>query len=97
MDYIVGYACKGSKTLTNKKQKLKAFVLELKSDQTKDSKTESHWLSRKILNKTLTQKVISKQECMVLLASLDLYKCSEHIDTISLSGSYKLSNASYNS
>jgi hypothetical protein len=96
-DYIVSYACKGSESFIDEKQRLKSYLLELKADQTKDAKTEATWLSRKVLNKTMTQKVISKQECMVLLSSLDLYKCSEHIDTISISGSYKLTSNSYNS
>ena len=49
-------------------------------------------LVRHILNRTTTQRTISKQECMVLLSQIPLVMCSEIIKTISISDSRKLSN-----
>ena len=49
-------------------------------------------LVRHILNRTTTQRTISKQECMVLLSQIPLVMCSELIKTISISDSKKLSN-----
>ena len=51
-------------------------------------------LARMILNKSMSEKVISKQECMVQVAGLDLIHCSERIDNQSISGSYCLGNGS---
>src|SRR5688572_5851529 len=47
-------------------------------------------IARKLLNKTSKDKVISKQECMCHLAKLDLFLCSESIETVSISGEYRL-------
>ncbi len=47
-------------------------------------------IARKLLNKTTKDKVISKQECMCHLAKLDLFLCSEFIETVSISGEYRL-------
>jgi hypothetical protein len=52
-------------------------------------------LSRRILNNVMKDKVISKQEATVLLANLDLCICSEQIETINLSGSYRLDTGNY--
>ena len=41
--------------------------------------------------------MLSKQECMVLLANLQLFDCSETIETVSLAGSYRLSQSTYKS
>jgi hypothetical protein len=53
---------------------------------------EAKRLARMILNKSMSEKVISKQECMVQVAGLDLFHCSETIDNQSISGSYRLGN-----
>jgi hypothetical protein len=45
-------------------------------------------LSRHLLNCAATNQTISKQECMVLVGGLDLVKCSETIETVSISGQY---------
>ena len=47
-------------------------------------------IARKLLNKTSKDKVISKQEYMCHLAKLDLFLCSESIETVSISGEYRL-------
>lgn len=92
-DYIVAYACKGNDALQTEKQKVKKFILSLRDDKMSDEpKMEAKTLARKILNKSLSEKVISKQECMVQLSNLDLSLCSEIIQTVSISGSYKLTD-----
>jgi hypothetical protein len=45
-------------------------------------------LSRHLLNHAATNQTISKQECMLLVGGLDLVKCSETIETVSISGQY---------
>lgn len=54
-------------------------------------------VSRQILNRGSAHRIVPKQECMVELAELPLVMCSELTETISLSGTYKLtgSHASY--
>ena len=42
------------------------------------------------MNRSLAHKMISKQESMVHLAGLDLHLCSETIETVSISGGYRL-------
>ena len=53
-------------------------------------------IARQILNRGNAHRTIPKQECMVELAELPLTLCSEITETISLSGSYKLSSSSHN-
>jgi hypothetical protein len=48
-------------------------------------------MSRKLMNRAAANRTISKQEAMILVAGLDLVDCSDVIDTVSLSGAYKLS------
>lgn len=50
-------------------------------------------IARKLLNRTSRDKIISKQECMCHLAKLDLFLCSESIETVSISGEYCLCKA----
>ena len=52
-------------------------------------------ISRQILNRSTAQRTIPKQECMVELADLPLVLCSEQIETINLSGSYKLTSTTH--
>src|SRR5688500_12675509 len=47
-------------------------------------------IARKLLNRTTTDKVISKQECMCYWTKLDLVLCSESFETVSISGEYRL-------
>jgi len=42
------------------------------------------------MNRASANRTISKQECMVLLRNLDLMTCTESIETVSLSGQYRL-------
>ena len=83
-DYIVAYACKGNETIVEEQKQMKALILGCQevSGTTNDVKR----IARKLLNKTTKDKVISKQECMCHLAKLDLFLCSESIETVSISG-----------
>ena len=87
-DYIVAYACKGNETIVEEKKQMKALILGSQdiSGTTNDVKK----IARKLLNKTSKDKVISKQECMCHLARLDLFLCSESIETVSISGEYRI-------
>ena len=91
-DYMVSYACKGSDSLQTEKEKLKKYIIGLKDDAfSMGNVSEARTLARKILNKSLAKKVISKQECMVHVAQLPLLLCSDMLELVSISGSYKLS------
>ncbi len=94
-DYVVAYACKGNDSLQGEKENFKSYILSL-NDETLNhgDVNEAKRLARMILNKSMSEKVISKQECMVQLAGLDLFHCSETIDNQSISGSYRLGNES---
>jgi len=87
-DYVVAYACKGNDSLLQEKKSVYNQIMQAESlyDSNKDIKR----LARQILNKTVARRIISKQEIMVNLARLDLTFCSEIIENVSLSGSYKL-------
>ena len=87
-DYIVAYTCKGNESLVEEMKQMKALILGCQdmSGTTSDVKK----IAKKLLNKTTKDKVISKQECMCHLAKLDLFSCSESIETVSISGEYRL-------
>lgn len=87
-DYIVAYACKGNETIVQEKQQMKALIMG--SSDTSGTLTEVKTLARVLLNKVTKEKVISKQECMCHLAGLNLVLCSESIEPVSISGTYKL-------
>ena len=67
---------------------MKALILGYQ-DVTKTTNNVKR-IARKLLNITTKNKVISKQECMCHLANLNLYLCSESIETASISGEYHL-------
>jgi hypothetical protein len=87
-DYIVAYACKGNETIQQEKEQIKALILG--STEVSGTISEVKTLARVLLNKVTKNKVISKQECMCHLAGLNLVSCSESIETVSISGTYKL-------
>ena len=83
-DYVVAYACKGVETVQAEKSQTISLI---KSAQEKSETTDDvRRVARQILNRSIGEKLISKQECMVQLLGLDLFLCSESIETISLSG-----------
>jgi hypothetical protein len=87
-DYIVAYACKGNETIVEEKQQMKALILG--SRDISGTKSDVKRIAKQLLNRTIRDKVISKQECMCHLAKLNLYLCSESIETVSISGEYRL-------
>src|SRR5687767_2713249 len=87
-DYIVAYACKGNETILEEKKQMKALILV--SQDVSGTTNEVKRIARKLLNKTTKDKVISKQECMCHLGKLNLFLCSEAIETVSISGEYRL-------
>ena len=52
--------------------------------------TDVRRVARQVLNHTIGEKMISKQEAMVHIGQLDLFHCSESIETHSLSGFRRL-------
>ena len=64
--------------------------LIMAANETFGDHTDVQRLARQLLNKTIGEKMISKQEAMVLVGQLRLVHCSESIDTVSISGYYKL-------
>jgi hypothetical protein len=90
-DYIVAYACKGVESLAEEREQTKNLILSAKEDAI--GKQDVQRIARKALNRSLAEKLISKQEAMVQLAGLDLFLCSEMITNVSLSGYYKIATA----
>ena len=90
-DYIVAYQCKGNDSFQKERNEVKEYILNLKlEDSTGDRKKDSSKLAKQVMNRSLAHKMISKQESMVHLAGLDLHLCSETIETVSISGGYRL-------
>ena len=87
-DYIVAYACKGVETLQEEKRQMISLILQASEDF--GDKADVQKVARQLLNKTIGEKMISKQEAMVLAGQLKLIDCSESINTVSISGYYKL-------
>lgn len=83
-NYIVSYATKGVETLENERKQIRALILA--TEETTGCERDVVALARKILNRYVGEKVVSKQECMVVLSGLDLWSCSESFARISLSG-----------
>ena len=90
-DYIVAYTCKGNETTLKEKENLKQYILNLPEDLAcQNLRQESAKIARMVLNRALKDKVVSKQECMVHLNQMPLYQCSEIIQTVSISGAYRI-------
>jgi hypothetical protein len=87
-DYIVAYSCKGNKTLREEKQHTKHLISAAES--TTDDTDDITRVCRQVMNKAASQRLISKQECSVLLADLPLVSCSELIENISITNNKKL-------
>lgn len=82
-DYIVAYACKGIESIEQEKQQIKGLIYALLKESNKSD--DIRRVARQILNRSIGQKLISKQECMVQLAGLCLFECSEIIEDVSMS------------
>ena len=82
-DYTVGYACKGAKTTEQEKKQTVGFINAF-AEASCDS-NDIKQLARKLLNRAAANRVISKQELLVLLLGLDFTDCSDQFDPISTS------------
>jgi hypothetical protein len=90
-DYIVAYTCKGNECTQKEKEILKKYILNIKKQHTSTTdKQESAMVARMVMNRIIKEKMISKQEVMVDIAQLPLFECSETVETVSISGSYRL-------
>src|SRR5687767_10497555 len=87
-DYIVAYACKGNETIVEEMKQMKALISG--SQDVSGTTADVKRIARKLLNKTTKDKVISNQEYMCHLTKLDLFLCLESIETVSISGEYRL-------
>lgn len=88
-DYTVSYACKGNETYMIQKEHAKMMAL-CSNDVTSD-KSDLRRLCRKILNHFRKNKLVSKQESLVINTGLPLHDCSEMFVTVSLSGYRRIS------
>jgi hypothetical protein len=93
-DYIVAYQCKGNETYFQERKKMTDLILHAKEKE--GGKGDVKKLARQLLNCSVTSRVISKQECMCLLIGLNLYECSETIETVSISGECRLGDGHVN-
>jgi hypothetical protein len=87
-NYIVSYSCKGNETEVQAKLGLKAVVMAAQDEHGDDRDVRK--LARRLLNEASKTRVISKQEATCQLAGLELYSCSEKIQTESVSGEQRL-------
>ena len=79
-EYIIAYATKGNEREVDAMNAVQNIILSLR----KESGGESDVIQavRKALNYYLGSKTISKQEAMVLMGKLDLWKCTESIQHV---------------
>ena len=87
-DYTVGYSCKGHQTQGDERDQMVSFV-NAYNEQTGDERDVTK-LTRQLLNRAAVNRIVSKQECMVLLLGLDMVKCTDCFDKISTSGKVRL-------
>lgn len=88
-DYVVAYNTKGNSTWMEEITTSKNLILDC--EDVAEDKSDLQRVCKKIMNKAATRRLISKQEASVMLADLPLTKCSEFIETVSISQSKKLS------
>ena len=87
-DYIIAYCCKGSYTFKEEAEINKQIIL--KAEEVTGDRRDIQRLCKQIMNKASTSRLISKQECMVLLGRLNLAKCSETLENVSISQTERL-------
>lgn len=87
-DYVSSYSTKGNTTLREEIEHNKNLILQAES-YTNDHR-DLKLVCKKILNKTASKRIISKQESMVLLGRLNLTQCTEGFETVSLSLSSRI-------
>ena len=87
-DYVVAYSCKGNVTWKEEIDQTRELLMS--SDEITGDKLDVRRVVRKVMNKTASKRIISKQEAMVLLADLPLVECTETIDSVSINNTKKL-------
>ena len=76
---IVGYACKDNENLKTEMKHMSEIIL--KANDVNVEESDVIWTARQILNYTIGEKMIAKQEAIVQLGRLRLFHCSESIKT----------------
>jgi hypothetical protein len=84
-DYVVAYQCKGNSTYLEERETTKHIIMNAESGL--GGKQDLKRVCKKVMNKAATRRLISKQEASVFLADLPLTRCSEFIETVSISKS----------
>ena len=92
-DYTVGYACKGAKTTVEEKKQITGFINTF-TEQSGDE-NDIKRLAQKLLNRSASNHIISKQESLVLLLGLPIAHCSDRFDTISTSTYSRIQKDNY--
>lgn len=54
------------------------------------TQTDVEKVAKQVLNRAACNRIVSKQECMVLLGGLDLYRCSDRLSLVPLGDGYRL-------
>lgn len=84
-DYIVAYECKGNCSLKEEREQNKNLIM--KTEELTGDEYDIRRVIKQVMNRAVCNRLISKQECMVLLGKLDLTKSTEMISSVSLSTS----------
>jgi len=94
-DYVVSYACKGNATLAVERKFVKDFTMQSEIETGTAHDVASTVC--KLMNRSVANRTITKQEAMCELAKLPFVICSEAIENVSLSGCSKFKEANGNS
>jgi hypothetical protein len=63
----------------------------LSAEEATGDKGDIKRVCKQVMNKTVTKRIISKQEATVLLAELDLFTCTETVESVSISNGKRIS------
>ena len=87
-DYIVGYIGKGNSMLIEERETNKQ--LAMKAQEVTGDKEDLKALTKAIMNKASSRRLIPKQEASLLLAQLKLTHCTKMFSTVSLSHNLRI-------
>ena len=87
-NYIVSYNCKGTEREVEEKKSMKAIIMASREES--GTKADLRKLAKRLLNESAKGRVISRQEATCQLADLNLFLCSERIETVSVAGECRL-------
>ena len=91
-DYVVAYSCKGNITWKEEKEQTKQLVKA--AEEFSGDKSDIARVAKKVMNRAASKRIISRQECMLLLSDLPLVQCTETIESVSINNSKCISNGS---